>query len=217
MRLVLLGPPGAGKGTQAAAIGTRYGVPHVSTGDMLRAAIGSGTAVGKKAKAIVDSGNLVPDDVMADMVRERLAMSDCSAGFLLDGYPRTLAQGVALEGILAGMGASLDHAVYLAIEDAEIVRRLSGRRTCGACGAPYHLDSAPPRVEGICDRCGAALTVRPDDRESVVQQRLTVYRERTEPLVGFYRNAGLLREVRASGSMAEVERRVAAAIDGGGR
>jgi len=181
---------------------------------MLRGAISAGTAVGLKAKAIVEAGNLVPDDVMADMVEERLAAPDAKAGFLLDGYPRNVGQGEMLQLILDRMGRALDHVLYLMLDDAEIVRRLSGRRTCGACGAPYHVTGAPPKRTGVCDACSGSLLTRPDDREEVIVQRLKVYRGQTEPLVDFYRGRGLLREIDASGTVPQVEARLLAAIAG---
>lgn len=214
MRLVLLGPPGAGKGTQAAAVRDRFGIPHISTGEMLRAAIAAGTPVGRRARGIVEGGNLVPDEMMTEMVKDRLSAPDAARGFILDGYPRNIDQAVTLESILQALGQRLDHVLYLALDDDEIVRRLSGRRTCGSCGAPYHVDSAPPKERGVCDVCGGSLAQREDDREEVVMRRLKVYRERTEPLVGFYRQSGLLREVEASGSVSDVESRLAAAIGG---
>ncbi len=214
MRLVLLGPPGAGKGTQAAAVQQVLGVPHISTGDMLRGAIAAGTAVGLKAKAIVEAGNLVPDDVMADMVGERLAAPDAKAGFLLDGYPRNVGQGEMLQLILNRMGRALDHVLYLMLDDAEIVKRLSGRLACVKCGAPYHMTGAPPKKAGVCDVCSGVLLTRPDDREEVVVQRLKVYRGQTEPLVDYYRGRGLLREIDASGTVKQVEARLQAALAG---
>jgi adenylate kinase len=167
--------------------------------------------VGVKAGAIIDGGGLVPDDLMARMVRERFSAADVSRGFLLDGYPRTLDQGVTLESILGELGWKLDHVLYLAVEDAEIVKRISGRRTCGACGTPHHIMSAPPRPEVTCAACGGALVQRPDDREDVVVRRLKLYRDLTEPLAEFYRRRGLLREIDATGSIKDVENRLAAA------
>jgi adenylate kinase len=217
MRVVLLGPPGAGKGTQAAAMRERYGVPHISTGDMLRAAIASSSPLGLQARALVERGQLVPDDLMAVMVRERLQLPDAAGGFLLDGYPRTVAQAETLESVLQGMGRELDRALLLDLDDSEIVKRLSGRRSCAACGAPYHMTAAPPRQPGQCDRCagpGGALVQRPDDREDVVAERLRVYRERTAPVADYYRKRGLLSVVNAAGSAGEVERRIMAALAG---
>jgi len=212
MRVVLIGPPGAGKGTQAAALRIRLGVPHISTGDMLREAISARTVVGEKARGIVEAGRLVPDDVMAEIVRERLEAPDAVGGFLLDGYPRNLDQAQTLDGILEGRGKGLDHVLHLALEDSEIIRRLSGRRTCESCNAPYHVTSAPPRMAGRCDVCGGRLAQRPDDKEEVVAERLKLFRERTQPLVDFYRKRGVLRDVDATGSITQVQGRLEAAL-----
>jgi adenylate kinase len=167
-----------------------------------------------KARAIVDAGNLVPDEMVAEMVRERLSAQDTAPGFLLDGYPRNIEQGATLETILQALGRNLDHVLYLALDDAEIVKRLSGRRTCGSCGAPYHVSSAPSKNQGVCDYCGGALVQREDDREEVIGRRLKVYRDRTEPLVEFYRRRNLLREVDATGTVGEVRVRLADALAG---
>jgi adenylate kinase len=217
MRLVLLGPPGAGKGTQAVALKKALGIPHISTGEMLRAAIAAGTPVGMQAKAIVESGGLVPDEMIGEIVRQRLAQADAAGGFLLDGFPRTVGQAEILEKTLSSLQARLDGVLYMALDDAAILARLSGRRSCGACGAPYHVTGAPPRDAGICDRCGGMLTQREDDREEVVARRVRVYREQTEPLVDFYRRKGLLREVPAEGTLEAVEQRLLAAVRGSGR
>jgi adenylate kinase len=215
MRVVLLGPPGAGKGTQAAAMRERYRMPHISTGDMLRAAIAAGTPLGRQAKALVEAGQLVPDDLMAVMVRERLQLPDVGEGFLLDGYPRTVSQAETLDAVMDETGHSLDRVLFLDLDDSEIVRRLSGRRSCAACGAPYHVTAAPPREAGRCDGCAGpegTLTQRPDDREDVVTERLRVYRERTAPVADHYRKRGLLSVVDAAGTVGEVERRIVAAL-----
>ena len=217
MRLVLLGPPGAGKGTQAVALKQALGIPHISTGDMLRAAIAAGTPVGMQAKAIVESGGLVPDEMIGEVVRQRLAQADAAGGFLLDGFPRTVGQAEILEKTLSSLQARLDGVLYMTLDDAAILARLSGRRSCSACGAPYHVASAPPRAAGICDRCGGTLTQREDDREDVVGRRVRVYREQTEPLVDFYRRRGLLREVPAEGTVEVVEQRLMAAVRGSSR
>ena len=215
MRLVLLGPPGAGKGTQAAAVKDRLGIPHISTGDMLRGAIVAGTPLGRKAKQIVDGGNLVPDDMITEMVRERLGAPDAKRGFLLDGYPRNLGQAKSLDIILGGMGQKLDLVLCLHLSDAEIVARLSGRRTCDACGAPFHVPSAPPKVSGICDSCGGTLSQRADDREEVIVRRLAVYQTQTAPLGAFYKERGTLAEIDAMGDVLEIQERIFAALAGG--
>jgi len=195
----------------------RYRTPHVSTGDMLRTAIAAGTPLGRTARALVDAGQLVPDDMMAGLVRDRLQESDAAGGFILDGFPRTVEQAEILGRLLDSMGRELDHVLLLGLEDAEVVRRLSGRRSCASCGAPYHVIAAPSRVEGRCDRCappGGTLVQRPDDREDVVAERLRVYHERTAPLADHYRRRGLLREVDASGSVEDVERRILVTLAG---
>ena len=215
MRLVLLGPPGAGKGTQAVAVRERYSIPHISTGDMLRGAIAAETPLGIRAKQIVDSGNLVPDDMITEMVRQRLGAADTKHGFLLDGYPRNLGQARSLEEILDGMGQKLDRVVSLELSDAVLVARLSGRRTCDACGAPYHVTSAPSRKADLCDACCGTLSQRADDREDVIAHRLAVYHAKTAPLIAFYRERGLLVEIDADGSVAEVQARIVAALAGG--
>jgi len=210
--IVIMGPPGAGKGTQAAAVRRRFGIPHVSTGGMLREAIAAATPVGKKAREIVEAGNLVPDDIMAEMVSDRLSAPDAEKGFLLDGYPRNVEQAKALEGILANRGAALDHALNLTLSDEEVVRRLSGRRTCRSCGRPFHVETAPPKKPDTCDACGGTLEQRRDDRPEVIQRRLQVYREATAPLVGYYSERNLLREVDASGSVDQVGQAIVEAL-----
>lgn len=204
MRIVLLGPPGAGKGTQAGFLAEHHGVPHISTGDMLRQAIREGTEAGRRAEGIVNAGRLVPDDLVRDIVEERLAREDCRDGFILDGYPRNLAQAGELEEILARLDSRLDLVLELSLPEEEIVKRLSGRRTCPACKAVFHLAFNRPATEGRCDACGAELVQRDDDRESVIRERLRVYRETTAPLVEHYRKRGLLRTVSAAGEVREV-------------
>lgn len=214
MRLVFLGPPGVGKGTQAEAAAARLGVPHISTGDMFRAAMGDGSELGEKVKGYVESGGLVPDEVTAELVERRLAQSDCQGGFLLDGFPRTTPQAEALERILKGLGASLDAAVCFAAPEEAIVERLAGRRMCPnkACGANYHVRFKPPAEDMVCDLCGQPLYQRPDDSEATVRERLKVYRAQTEPLIAWYRAKGLLREVDASGDIGAVRAALDAAL-----
>ncbi len=191
MKLILLGAPGAGKGTQAEILSHKLGIPTISTGNILRAAIKNGTPVGLKAKSYVESGALVPDDVIIGIVAERLAEPDCKGGYILDGMPRTIPQAEALE----TAGVAIDCALSIEIADEVIVERMSGRRTCTNCGATYHVVSAPPKAEGVCDNCGSALTIRKDDAPETVKSRLEVYHRETEPLKAFYEARGKLKSV----------------------
>ena len=190
MRLILLGAPGAGNGTQADFITEKLGIPVVSTGNLLRSAIAHGTELGKKAASYMDNGSLVPDELVLDLVRERISQPDCQKGMIFDGFPRTLAQAEALDKVM-----EVDMVLFLKVEDEAIVQRMSGRRTCPECQTTYHVVSHPPRVEGICDKCGAALGIRKDDRPDVVRQRLAVYHKQTEPIVKYYQQKGLLRVI----------------------
>ena len=212
MGMVLKGPPGAGKGRQAAAICRRYGVAHISTGDMFRAAMASGSQVGAKAKAYVDRGELVPDDVTIGIVRERLSQPDATNGFVLDGFPRTVPQALGLDELLAGSGLKLDAVVLIEVPEAELVRRAVGRRVCPRCNRVWHLEFNPPPEPGTCS-CGGELTLRPDDTAETVRARLAVYRERTEALKDYYAKAGILRVVDGSGSPQEVEALIAGALE----
>ena len=214
MQAILLGPPGAGKGTQAKMLTERYGVPQVSTGDILRAAVAAGTPLGKEAKTYMDRGALVPDEVVIGIVRDRLGEPDCRKGYLLDGFPRTVAQAEALSRMLKKLGAPLPRVASLEVGEEELVKRLSGRRTCPACGELFHVESHPPRVEGICDKCGGRLIQREDDREETIRRRLQVYRKETEPLIGYYQNQGLLKTVNGLGEAGEVFARVSRALEG---
>jgi len=214
MQAILLGPPGAGKGTQAKMLTERYGVPQVSTGDILRAAVAAGTPLGKEAKTYMDRGALVPDEVVIGIVRDRLGEPDCRKGYLLDGFPRTVAQAEALTRMLKELGAPLSRVVSLEVGEEELVRRLSGRRTCQACGEPFHVESHRPRVEGTCDKCGGRLIQREDDKEETIRRRLQVYRKQTEPLIGYYQNQGLLKSVNGLGEAGEVLARVSRALEG---
>jgi adenylate kinase len=214
MRAILLGPPGAGKGTQAKMLTERYGVPQVSTGDILRAAVAAGTPLGKEAKAYMDRGALVPDEVVIGIVRDRLAEPDCRKGYLLDGFPRTVAQAEALTRMLEQLGAPLPRVVSLEVGEEELVKRLSGRRTCEACGEPFHVEFHPPRGEGTCDKCGGRLIQREDDTEETIRRRLHVYRKQTEPLIVYYQNRGLLKTVNGLGEAGEVLARVSRALEG---
>ena len=203
-RVVFLGPPGAGKGTQARQLATGWGVPQIATGDMLREAVAAGTPLGREAKRHMDSGGLVPDDVVIGLVAERLARPDARAGFVLDGFPRTAAQAEALDRMLAERSTPLERVVFFQVARPELLRRLTGRRVCRQCGAPFHLVSAPPRVTGRCDNCGGELYQREDDAETAVARRLDVYASQTEPLLAYYRDRGLLVTVAGEGDVARV-------------
>jgi len=213
MRLVLLGPPGAGKGTQADYIIGKYSVPHISTGDMLRESIKNQAPVGLEAKKYIDKGELVPDAVIIRLVKERLGRPDARAGFLLDGFPRTLEQAKALETTLAAMGQALDAVLYINVPEEAVVERLSGRRTC-PCGATYHVKFMPPRREGVCDKCGGKLYQRPDDAAEAIRNRLAVYTKQTADLIEFYRKRGLLSEIPGDQPVEAVKRSIDARLAG---
>ncbi|HZE35270.1 MAG TPA: adenylate kinase [Candidatus Eisenbacteria bacterium] len=204
LRVIFLGPPGAGKGTQAQALASEWGVPHVATGDMLREAVAAKSPLGLEAKRHMDSGGLVPDDVVIGLVGERLAQPDAKAGVVLDGFPRTVAQAEALDALFARTGRSLDRVVFFDVSRDELLRRLTGRRVCRACGRTFHLVSAPPTVAGKCDACGGELYQRDDDSEATVATRLDVYQKQTAPLLDYYRSRGLLAQVRGEGSVSQV-------------
>jgi len=197
--IVLLGAPGSGKGTQAERIAPAFALPHISTGDILRGAVKAGTELGRTAKRFMDSGELVPDEVVIGIIRERLAEPDTAAGFMLDGFPRTLEQAAALDEMLAGAGRALRFVLLIDVPEEELVQRLAGRRACRACGRGYNVVFDPPQVEGVCDACGGELFQRDDDNEETVRNRLTVYRRQTEPLVGYYRDKGILATVYGGG------------------
>ena len=199
MKLILLGPPGAGKGTQAEILCKKLNIPTISTGNILRAAVKNGTPVGLKAKEYMDAGKLVPDEVIIGVISERLAEADCQNGFILDGVPRTIPQAEALE----KAGISFDAVVSIEISDEEIVERMAGRRVCTACGAPYHVKNRPPKVEGVCDACGGKLEARADDKPEVVRDRLSVYHKETAPLKDFYAARNLLKTVDNQPTVAE--------------
>ena len=213
MRIILLGPPGAGKGTQAAQITDYIRVPHISTGDILRANVREGTELGRQAKQYMDAGDLVPDAVIIGMVGERLHEDDAREGFLFDGFPRTVPQAEALEKLLVERATPLDAVIRLAVDHDEVVDRLTGRRTCPVCGAIYHVTHEPPEAPGVCDRDGTELIQREDDTEDVVLNRLEVYHNQTEPLEHFYWQRGLLRDVEAVGDVDEVTARIRAVLD----
>ena len=195
MKLILLGAPGAGKGTQAEIISEKLHIPTISTGNILREAIKNGTETGLKAKSFMDAGKLVPDDVIIGIVRERVARADCANGFILDGVPRTIPQAEALDKALKELGQKIDYAINVEVPDENIVNRMSGRRACVDCGATYHIAYAPTSKEGICDKCGGGLILRDDDKPETVLKRLGVYHEQTQPLIDYYTEAGILKEV----------------------
>jgi adenylate kinase len=207
MRLVLVGPPGAGKGTQAEFIADRFSIPKISTGDIFRANVSGGTELGKLAKQYMDAGDLVPDEVTIAMVRDRLDEPDAAAGFLLDGFPRNVAQAYELDSILGDLATSLDVVLELEVDNEEVVKRLSGRRTCRKCGHIWHVEYDPTKVEGICDKCGGELFQRDDDKAETVRHRLDVYAEQTSPLVEFYSGRGQLIVVDAMGPVEDVTER----------
>lgn len=195
MKVILMGGPGAGKGTQAVGLVEKYNIPHISTGDMFRAAIKDGTELGIKAKSYMDAGGLVPDEVTIGIVAERLAQPDCAKGFLLDGFPRTLAQGNALSDILDRLGMKLDGVINIEVDEKILIPRLTGRRVCRKCGASYHMVFNPPQKEGVCGQCGGELYQRSDDTVETAQNRLDVYNKQTEPLIAFYAEKGLLKRI----------------------
>lgn len=214
MNLILFGPPGAGKGTQAQFIVESFGIPQISTGDMLRSAVKAQTALGLEAKAIMDSGGLVSDEVVLGLVRERLSSDDCGAGFILDGFPRTLPQAEALLSLLSAMGKAIDHVISLDVASGEIVLRLSGRRACIACGKGYHVQNDPPMVAGVCDACGAELIQRADDSEETVKNRLDVYEQQTAPLKVFFESRGLLRQIDGSKPIKSIQSQIRSCLEG---
>jgi adenylate kinase len=212
VRLVLLGPPGAGKGTQAIHIAAAFDVPRIATGDIFRENVKQGTPLGREAHAYMERGDLVPDDVVIRMVRDRLQRDDVAPGFLLDGFPRTVPQAVALEDFLADVNRPLDVVLRFQIPEDDVVRRIVHRRVCPACGAVFHLEFAPPKVDGVCDACGGELVHRKDDTEEVVRHRLEEYHRKTEPLEFFYWERGLLRDIEATGAVDEVTARTLAVL-----
>ncbi|MBW1971352.1 MAG: adenylate kinase [Deltaproteobacteria bacterium] len=208
MNLILLGPPGSGKGTQAKMLVEKYDIPQISTGDILRAAVKEGSPMGLKAKEYMDKGKLVPDDVVIGIIEERLKKDDCKKGFILDGFPRTLAQAEALKRLLAKKEIKLDAVISIDVDEEEVIRRLTGRRTCKNCGAMYHIIFSPPKKEGICDKCGGELYQRDDDKEETIRARLKIYKEQTAPLIEYYKMEGLLKEVQGTGEIKEIFNRI---------
>lgn len=212
MRVVLLGPPGSGKGTQATVLVERLRAPQISTGDMLRGAVAAGTPLGREAKGYMDRGALVPDGVIIGLVRERLAAPDCARGYILDGFPRTVAQAEALSSTLAELGTPLDCVLSLEVPGEAVVARIAGRRTCRACGRMYHVQFSPSREAGVCDACGGETIQRADDQEETVRRRLQVYAEQTAPLEAYYERQGILRRIPGTGGIAEVTSRMLGAL-----
>lgn len=208
MKIIMLGAPGAGKGTQAKKIAAKYEIPHISTGDIFRANIKNNTELGKKAKTYMDQGLLVPDELVVDLVVDRVNQDDCGNGYVLDGFPRTIPQAEALTEALAKMGQKIDYAIDVNVPDENIVRRMGGRRACVGCGATYHVEYAPTKKEGICDTCGSELILREDDKPETVQKRLNVYHEQTQPLIDYYTNAGILKTVDGTVDIEDVFRAI---------
>ncbi len=213
MNLILLGPPGAGKGTQAQLLVNRYHIPQISTGDILREAVRRETALGKEAKRFMEKGQLVPDEVVIGIIEGRLKDSDCHSGFILDGFPRTIPQAEALQKILQKMERALDHVINIEVETEELVRRLTGRRTCKSCGAMYHIIFSPPKKDEICDRCGGPLYQREDDQEETIRMRLKEYERQTAPLIQYYKEKSLLRSINGIGSQSQIFDRIVQAIE----
>lgn len=212
MKIIMLGAPGAGKGTQAKKIAEKYKIPHISTGDIFRANIKGGTELGMKAKSYMDQGQLVPDDVTIGMLLDRISDADCKGGYVLDGFPRTIPQAESLDKALAGRGEKMDYAIDVDVPDEAIVTRMAGRRACLACGATYHIVYNPPKKEGVCDVCGENLVLRDDDKPETVQKRLTVYHDQTQPLIEYYGKAGILVTVDGTKELNEVFKDIVAVL-----
>jgi adenylate kinase len=212
MRIIFLGPPGAGKGTQAEFIASKYNIPKISTGDLLRESVNKQTSLGKKAKNFMDRGELVPDDVVIGLVEEKLDSPECQNGFLLDGFPRTVTQADELSAFLNRKGETLDQVIFFSLPKPEIVKRISGRRSCPQCKAVYHLESLPPKQDEMCDICKIALIQRNDDKPETIESRLAVYQEQTEPLIKYYKNRSILSELDGSGLIAAVQERLVALL-----
>ncbi len=213
MKIIMLGAPGAGKGTQAKMIADKYQIPHISTGDIFRANIKNGTELGKEAKKYMDAGQLVPDELTVKLLLDRVANEDCKNGYVLDGFPRTIPQAEVLENALTKLGEKVDYAIDVDVPDENIIRRMSGRRACVACGATYHIVYNPTKEEGICDRCGAALILRDDDKPETVIKRLDVYHAQTQPLIDFYSSRNVLRSVDGTQDLMKVFEDIVAILD----
>lgn len=214
MRLVFLGAPGVGKGTQAEMAAAKLVIPKISTGDLLRTGVAKKTPLGLEAQQYMTRGELVPDNVVIGLVAEKIASSECERGFILDGFPRTILQADALSGILQNQESALDRVIYFVIHREEVVKRLSGRRSCSACSAVYHVDYVPPKQEGRCDECGAALVQRSDDKRETVESRLMVYEEQTAPLIDYYQEKNVLAELDGTGPVEEVQERLLTLLSG---
>ncbi|SJZ98795.1 adenylate kinase [Selenihalanaerobacter shriftii] len=212
MHIILVGPPGAGKGTQAANLVEEFSIPHIATGDIFRSAIKNETPLGKTAKEYIDQGKLVPDEVTIGIVEERLSEGDCQEGFILDGFPRTVAQADALQDILEKLDVDLDNVLNIKVSEDEVIRRLSGRRICSDCGASYHVDFNPPKDEDTCDKCDGDLYQREDDKPETIKERLSVYKEQTEPLINYYKDLGLLKNINGEASLEEVFNNIKQAV-----
>ena len=208
MNIILLGPPGAGKGTQAKRLIDKYGIPQISTGDMLRAALKAGTPLGLEAKKYMDTGALVPDSVVIGLVKERIQQDDCAKGYMLDGFPRNVSQAETLDSMLGELNQKIDHVVCIEVPNEELVKRLTGRRTCRGCGAGFHVMFDPPQKEGVCDKCGGELYQRDDDNEATVKSRLKVYEDQTEPLIAYYDKQSKLRRINGVGDMSAILERI---------
>jgi adenylate kinase len=218
MNLILLGGPGAGKGTQAKKLIEKFQIPQISTGDILRAAVKEGTEMGRKAKEYMDAGKLVPDEVVIGIIKDRLAQPDAQKGFILDGFPRTVPQAEALDKVLQGLGSKIDHVVSIDVDEEALVTRLTGRRTCknADCGQMYHVKFTPPKKEGVCDRCGNELYQRDDDNEATVRNRLATYNQATAPLIDYYKAKGLVRPIKGVGSIDDIFKQIVNIVSGGG-
>ena len=213
MNIIMLGAPGAGKGTQAKMIAKEYGIPHISTGDIFRANIKEGTDLGKEAKTYMDAGQLVPDELTVKILLDRVAKDDCKEGYVLDGFPRTIPQAEVLDEALTKLGDKIDFAIDVDVPDENIVRRMGGRRACVTCGATYHIEHVPPKKEGICDTCGSELILRDDDKPETVSNRLKVYHDQTQPLIDFYTKKGVLKSVDGTIDMMDVFASIKAILD----
>jgi adenylate kinase len=215
MNLILLGGPGAGKGTQAKKLIDKFQIPQISTGDILRAAVKEGTEMGRKAKEYMDAGKLVPDEVVIGIIKDRLAQPDCTKGFILDGFPRTVPQAEALDKVLAGLGNKIDHVVSIDVDEEALVIRLTGRRTCKSCGQMFHVKFTPSKKEGVCDKCGGELYQRDDDNETTVRNRLKTYNEATAPLIGYYTKQALVRSIAGVGSIDDIFTKIVSIVASG--